>query len=58
MAYRKETVKKQIQSWSYRDAEDLIFQTSEMELLLKKNTANSINILSDFIIQKSSTINN
>tara|TARA_B110001452_G_scaffold164168_1_gene136929 strand:+ start:822 stop:1817 length:996 start_codon:yes stop_codon:yes gene_type:complete len=54
----KETVKKQIQSWSYRDAEDLIFQTSEMELLLKKNTANSINILSDFIIQKSSTINN
>jgi DNA polymerase III subunit delta len=54
----KETVKKQIQSWSYKDAEDLIFQTNEIELLVKKNSANSINILSDFIIQKSSTINN
>ena len=54
----KETVKKQIQSWSYKDAEDLIFQTNEIELLVKKNSTNSINILSDFIIQKSSTINN
>ncbi len=54
----KEIVKKQIQSWSYKDAEDLIFQTNEIELLVKKNSANSINILSDFIIQKSSTINN
>ena len=54
----KETVKKQIQNWSYKDAEDLIFQTNEMELLVKKHSANSINILSDFIIQKSSTINN
>ena len=54
----KDTVKKQIQSWSYKDAEDLIFQTNEIELLVKKNSANSINILSDFIIQKSSTINN
>ena len=32
----KDTVKKQIQSWSYKDAEDLIFQTNEIELLVKK----------------------
>ena len=54
----KEIIKQQIQNWSYKDAEDLVFQTSEVELLIKMNSNNSINILSDFIIQKSSPINN
>ena len=53
----KEIVKQQIKNWSYKDAENLVFQTNEIELLIKKNSNNSINILSDFIIQKSSQIN-
>ena len=52
----KEIIKQQIQNWSYKDAENLVFQTSEIELLIKMNSNNSINILSDFIIQKSSPI--
>jgi len=52
----KEIIKQQIQNWSYKDAENLVFQTSEVELLIKMNSNNSINILSDFIIQKSSPI--
>ena len=52
----KEIIKQQIQNWSYKDAENLVFQTSEVELLIKMNSNNSINILSDFIIQKSSPL--
>ena len=53
----KEIVKQQMRSWSYSDAKDLIFQTNEIELLIKKYSNNSINILSDFIIRKSSSTN-
>ena len=53
----KEIIKQQIRNWSYKDVENLVFQTNEIELLIKKHSNNSINILSDFIIQKSSPIN-
>jgi len=46
----KETVKQQIKNWSLYTAENLIYKTNELELLIKKNSYNSINILSDFII--------
>ena len=54
----KEIVRQQLKNWSYKDAKDLIFQTNEVELLIKKYSNSSINILSDFIIQKSSPLNN
>ena len=53
----KDVVKQQIKSWSYKDAEDLMYEINTIELLIKKYSSNSINILSDFIIEKSSTIN-
>ena len=53
----KDVVKQQIKSWSYKDAEDLMYEINTIELLIKKYSNNSINILSDFIIKKSSTIN-
>ena len=53
----KDVVKQQIKSWSYKDAEDLMYEINTIELLIKKYSSNSINILSDFIIKKSSTIN-
>ena len=54
----KEIVKQQIKNWSYKDAESLVFQINETELLIKKYSNNSLNILSDFIIDKASPINN
>ena len=54
----KEIIKKQIKSWSYKSIENLIFKISETELLIKKNSFNSINILSDFIIEQTTSISN
>ena len=52
---RKGTVKQQINKWTYKEAENLVFQINEVELLIKKHSSNSVNILSDFIIEKAST---
>jgi len=49
----KEIVKQQVGNWKLGNAEDLIYQTSELELTIKKNSSNAINILSDFIISTS-----
>jgi DNA polymerase III subunit delta len=53
----KEIVKKQIRNWSLTSVEKLICNTNETELLIKQNSANSINILSNFIISQSSESN-
>jgi DNA polymerase-3 subunit delta len=54
----KEITKQQIKIWSYNKIEDLIYKISDIELLIKKNNYNSINILSDFIIEQATTTNN
>ena len=54
----KETVKQQIKSWSYESIKNLIFRISETELLIKKNSPNSVNILSTFIIEQTTSISN
>ncbi len=54
----KEIVKEQIKNWSLSRAENLIYKTNELELLIKKNSYNSINILSDFIINQPNRISN
>ena len=54
----KEIVKEQIKSWTYFDVKNLIYKINETELLIKKNSNNSLNILSDFIIEQASVINN
>ena len=54
----KEIVKLQIKNWSYKEVKNLIYQINTVELLVKKHSNSSINILSDFIIEKSSIINN
>ena len=54
----KEIVKQQIKNWSLNRAENLIYKTNELELLIKKNSNNSINILSDFIINQPNRISN
>ena len=45
----KEIVKKQIQSWSEDDVKKIIYKINDLELLVKKNSNNSLNFLSDFV---------
>jgi DNA polymerase III subunit delta len=54
----KDIVKQQIKSWSLEEAKNLVYEINTVELLIKKYSNNSINILSNFIIEKSSPINN
>ena len=54
----KEIVKQQMNNWNYKNTENLIYKINEIELLIKKNTNNSVNILSDFIIDQASITNN
>ena len=54
----KDIVKQQIRNWPFKEIENLIYQINVIELLIKKYSNNSINILFDFIIEKSSSINN
>ena len=54
----KETVKQQIKNWSLNRVENLIYKTNELELLIKKNSINSINIVSDFIINQPNKVSN
>ena len=50
----KDIVKQQINKWTPNQINELIFDLSEIELQIKKNYTNSINIISDFILNQSS----
>ena len=53
----KELVKKQIKSWTIKTTLELIDNINKVEVLVKKNSQNAVNILSDFIINTSKTNN-
>jgi len=46
----KENVKKQIASWNLDDLKNKIYKINEIELFVKNNSTNSLNIISDFIV--------
>ena len=46
----KDIVRKQVNKNDLEKIEDMIFKTNDIELLIKKNSDNAINIVSDFII--------
>ena len=54
----KQIVKDQINKWSHKNIELLIFRINEIELLIKKNSSISLTVLSDFIIEQASTASN
>jgi DNA polymerase-3 subunit delta len=54
----KDVIKQQMKSWSIDEATKLIYQINTTELLIKKYSNNSINILSNFIIEKSLPVSN
>ncbi len=45
----KDIVKKQAQSWSTNEVKDIIYKINDLEALVKKNTANSMLFVSNFI---------
>ena len=53
----KEVVKKQIKIWTLDKTYKLIEEINNIELNIKKNSIDSLNILSDFILKTSKTNN-
>ena len=45
----KEIVKKQIESWSRNEVKKIIYRVNDLEILIKRNSNNSINFVSDFV---------
>tara|TARA_B110001450_G_scaffold235352_1_gene239989 strand:- start:895 stop:1890 length:996 start_codon:yes stop_codon:yes gene_type:complete len=54
----KPMVTQQIKYWKKFELKNLIYESNKIELLIKKNSSNGKNILSDFIISNSKKINN
>ena len=53
----KDMIKNQLRFWTEQKIKDLIVRICEVELLIKKNSTNSINILLNFILQETSVKN-
>ena len=54
----KEIVKKQVLSWELNEIENLIININNIEVLIKKNSNNAINIIYDFILNTGKKISN
>ena len=54
----KPILKQQINNWKEESIKDLIYKIDHIELMIKKNTNISLNIVLDFLIEQSSTANN
>ena len=54
----KEITKKQILEWSPDKIKEVIYKVNEIELLIKKNLNNSINVITDFILEQSKKVTN
>ena len=50
----KEIIKQQIYKWTPENIKQLIYKLNETELVIKKNINNSVNIISDFILEQAS----
>ena len=50
----KEIIKQQLNKWTYKEINQLIFAINEIELQIKKGYANPLNIISNFILNISS----
>ncbi|MDA9838710.1 DNA polymerase III subunit delta [Candidatus Pelagibacter sp.] len=54
----KEITKQQIYKWTPENIKQLIYKLSEIELLIKRNINNSINLITDFILNEASSNTN
>ena len=51
----KEITRQQLNKWNSENIKKLIYKLSEIELLVKKNLNNSVNLITDFILDQSSS---
>ena len=54
----KEITKQQIYQWKPFNLKELIIELNDIELMIKKNFSNSINLITNFILEQSSKTNN
>jgi len=54
----KEITKQKIKKWKPENIKDLIYKLTDIELLIKKNLNNSINFITNFILEQSYTKSN
>ncbi len=54
----KEIIKQQVYKWSPDNIKSLIYKINELELLVKKNSTNPINLITNFILEQSSATTN
>ncbi|MDC3101813.1 DNA polymerase III subunit delta [Candidatus Pelagibacter sp.] len=54
----KEIIKQQVYKWSPGNIKSLIYKINELELLIKKNATNAINLITNFILEQSSATTN
>ena len=54
----KDITKKQILRWSPNEIKEMIFKINNVELLVKKNFDNSVNLITDFILNQVSNKTN
>jgi len=54
----KEITKQQIYKWKPKYIKQLIYELSNIELKIKKNFNNSINLITDFVLHQSSSATN
>ena len=54
----KETTKLQVQNWSPQKLRLLIYKINELELVIKKNFNNSLNLITDFLLAQSASKTN
>ena len=50
----KEITKQQILKWKPKDLKELIYKLNNIELAIKKNLNNSLNLITDFLLEQSS----
>ena len=53
----KEITKQQIYNWKPEKIKALIYRVNELELIIKKNLNNSVNLITDFILEQASSKN-
>ena len=51
----KEITKEQIFKWPSKNMEKLIYEINDLEMAMKKNINNSINLITNFMLEKSSS---
>ncbi len=54
----KETTKRQVQNWNPQKLRLLIYKINELELVIKKNFNNSLNLITDFLLAQSASKTN